>query len=152
VPVPFSSRFWDRLLIRVNERRKLVFGNPSLSELDILTRIPPFGLDWNVIARRINAHHDALAAKGTVPNARPGLMGIVSTQARSEALADILGVLLLPAIDAARNPLVAWCVSTGSAHQPGDVAVRGRSRRLAARGDRRCGRQSVAFSRREQCS
>lgn len=81
----------------------MAFGNRSLAELDIPTQVPRFGFDWNVIARRINVHYDAMMAKGAVPKASFGPMAVVSTQARSEMLADVLGALLLPAVDAAKE-------------------------------------------------
>jgi hypothetical protein len=62
------------------------------------------GLNWNLVARRVNAHFDALIEQGIEPSRpelRPSLL--VSRAARSEIVADTLASLLLPAAGAAQE-------------------------------------------------
>jgi hypothetical protein len=60
------------------------------------------GLDWNVVARRFNAHYDTLLATGEEPPNVPfslwRLVSFLSIRARSQHLADGLGQLLIPGI------------------------------------------------------
>jgi hypothetical protein len=81
----------------------MAHGKETLSDLDIPDWMVRMGVDWNVVARRVNAHFDTLVASGTYPTAAPRPTAIVSTRVRSEMLADTLAGLLLPAMDAARE-------------------------------------------------
>jgi hypothetical protein len=83
--------------------QSMAHGNESLLDLDIPGWMLRMSLDWNVIARRVNAQHDTLLASGRYPTPSPHLKAIISTRVRSELLADILGAFLLPATDAARE-------------------------------------------------
>jgi hypothetical protein len=78
-------------------------GNNALSDLNIPGWMLRMGVDWNVVARRVNSHFDALVASGAYPTPTPRPTAIVSARVRSELLADTLGALLLPAMDAARE-------------------------------------------------
>lgn len=61
------------------------------------------GLDWNVIARRVNEDYDALLSTGGWAGPSQNLMAVVSLRARSEMLADAFSEAFLPAIEAARE-------------------------------------------------
>ncbi len=63
------------------------------------------GLDWNVLASRVNEHYDTALTSGTYPSPSPGriLAALALVRTRSKMVADILGALLLPAVDAARE-------------------------------------------------
>ena len=58
------------------------------------------GLDWNVIAQRVNQHYGALPGGGGVPQPAPNPMAIISLQARSEMIGDAFSAYCLPAADA----------------------------------------------------
>ena len=76
----------------------------GLEELGLPAGIPAWiGLDWNVIASRVNEHYDTLLTSGGCPRPSWTLKAIVSPGARSELMADIVGALLLPATDAGRE-------------------------------------------------
>jgi len=76
----------------------------ALEELGLPAGIPAWiGLDWNLIARRVNEHYDTLLTGGGCPRPSWTLKAIVSPGARSELTADIVGALLLPATDAGRE-------------------------------------------------
>lgn len=81
----------------------LANGNDTLSDVDVPDWMVGMGLDWNLIARRVNAQYDTMLAGGAyvAPTSRP--MAIVSTRVRSEMMADTLCALLLPALDAAQE-------------------------------------------------
>jgi len=83
--------------------QSMAHGGSTLTDLEVPGWMLRMGLDWNVIARRVNAQFDALAANGTYPTPTPRPTAMISRQARSESVADILGALLLPAMDAARE-------------------------------------------------
>ncbi|MCU0963339.1 MAG: DUF1559 domain-containing protein [Pirellulaceae bacterium] len=59
------------------------------------------GLNWNLVAHRINAHYDALVNHRAAPiTPRLHAKLLVSRAARSEFVADELAALFLPALDA----------------------------------------------------
>ena len=78
-------------------------GTNVLSDVEIPKWALRMSFDWNVIARRLNGHHDAMLASGVIPTPDPRPMAVFSTKVRSEFFADVLGALLLPAVDAARE-------------------------------------------------
>jgi len=76
----------------------------ALQEMGIPGGLPAgIGIDWNVVARRLNQHHDTALNGGMFAPPTFQAMAIVSTRVRSELLADTLGALLLPACEAARE-------------------------------------------------
>jgi hypothetical protein len=81
--------------------QSMAHGNRSLSDFELPTYMPRTVFDWNVVARRVNGHVDTMLESGESPTLSPFRpMAIVSQRVRSEYLADILGALLLPALDA----------------------------------------------------
>jgi len=59
------------------------------------------GLDWNVIARRVNENYDSIPTAGDWPGPSPNLRPVVSLHGRSEMLADAFSTNFLPATGAA---------------------------------------------------
>ncbi|MFO7905457.1 MAG: DUF1559 domain-containing protein, partial [Pirellulaceae bacterium] len=66
--------------------------------------IETVGLDWNVIARRLNQHFDTLLETGRAPpRASMYRLTAISIRERSKIVADMLGNLLLPSFEAVRE-------------------------------------------------
>lgn len=83
--------------------QSIAHGNSSLSDtIKVPGWMEGMGLDWNVIARRVNAQHDTMLAKG-IPTTTRRRMAIISTRLRSELMGDMLGDYFLPAMEAARE-------------------------------------------------
>ncbi|MFO7906946.1 MAG: DUF1559 domain-containing protein [Pirellulaceae bacterium] len=66
--------------------------------------IETVGVDWNVIARRLNHHFDRFLATGREPP-EPSIksLHVLSIPGRSKMVADMLGRSLLPSYEAARE-------------------------------------------------
>lgn len=111
---------WNQLPPRVKIERPLLFERYStldtlqfiagsrqvLAEMQLSVSVPPYvGLDWNVIAQRVNLHYDALPAGGGVPQPAPDPMAIISLQARSEMVGDAFSAFNLSAPDATLEAL-----------------------------------------------
>ncbi|MDY0167256.1 MAG: DUF1559 domain-containing protein [Thermoguttaceae bacterium] len=66
-----------------------------------------FGFDWNIVARRFNAHYDRVLATGEEPPSVASgpwfLISFVSPRARSRHLADVFGRWFIPVPQAARE-------------------------------------------------
>ena len=67
----------------------------------LLTR----GLDWSVIAEDLNKRHDTIIAGDVLSKTATRPMAFVSTRGRSKLLADILGDLMLPSMEAMRGAI-----------------------------------------------
>jgi prepilin-type processing-associated H-X9-DG protein len=63
------------------------------------------GLDWSVVASRVNQHFDMQPATGTFPKPAFNPMAIVSLRARSEMVADTFSATMLPACGATREAM-----------------------------------------------
>ncbi len=111
---------WNQLPPRVKIERPLLFerystldmlqfiaGNRTiLADMGLSVSVAPYvGLDWNVIAQRLNQHYDALPAGGGIPQPAPDPMAIISLQARSEMIGDAFSAYFLPASDATLEAL-----------------------------------------------
>jgi uncharacterized protein DUF1559 len=73
-------------------------------DFDLPATLPAgLGVDWNVIARRVNEHYDTILTTGGSAMPFWNLNGVVSPHARSELVGDKFATLLLPAWDAARE-------------------------------------------------
>jgi len=75
--------------------QSLAHGNNPLSDIDIPEWKMKMGLDWNVIAQRINAQCDVVPvwSRSSTPTHR--WMAIFSTRKRSELMADTLLIMTL---------------------------------------------------------
>ena len=70
-------------------------------DLDLPAEMPAgIGLDWNIVAIRVNEHFDTLLTTGGYPRPSWNLKAIVSRRARSELMADAFSTTFLPACDA----------------------------------------------------
>jgi hypothetical protein len=73
---------------------------------DLLDEMPArMGLDWNIVAVRVNEHFDGLPGATGYLGPSLNLEALVSRRARSEAMGDEFANFLLPASDAAREAL-----------------------------------------------
>ncbi len=79
------------------------YGTNSLSDVQVPAWMMRMGLDWNLIARRMNAYYDEMETGIAAPMPKPRRMAFISTRARSESMADIFTALLLPAVGAAEE-------------------------------------------------
>lgn len=70
--------------------QSLANDNMSFSYLEVPDGTPQRGIDWNEVARRINAHHDALAAGLEIPTPPRRSSGLFSRKVRSQMLADTI--------------------------------------------------------------
>lgn len=111
---------WNRLPPRVELAVPLLFerystldtlqfiaGNRQLlADMQLPVNVSPHaGLDWNVIAQRVNERYDALSGGGGVPQPAPNPMAIISLQARSEMIGDAFSAFNLSAPDATLEAL-----------------------------------------------
>jgi len=83
--------------------QSLAHGNNPLSDTDVPEWKMRMGLDWNVIAQRINAQCDAMPVRGRGSMPTHRWMAIFSTRKRSELMADTLGLIMTPAMSATEN-------------------------------------------------
>ncbi len=73
-------------------------------DFDLPAEMPAaIGLDWNIVAVRVNEHFDTALAAGGYPAPSRNLAAIVSRRARSELMGDQFATIFLPATEAARE-------------------------------------------------
>ncbi len=102
--VDFDKVLFFERYMALDAVQGMAHGKGGLDEFGVPGQmVGRIGLDWNVIASRLNQHFDGTAAKRISIVPAWSLRAIVSTRARSELMADTLTSLLLPATDAARE-------------------------------------------------
>ena len=81
-------------------------GKGSLDDWGLPSQMPrEIGLDWNLIARRINGYYDTMPSDDEIPRPAWRWQALVSPAARSELFADMVAALTLPAWEAAEEAL-----------------------------------------------
>ena len=97
---PQKANLFERY-IALDAVQSLAHGKNTFAGIGVPEDAPRRGIDWNVVARRINSHHDA-AAKGVemLPPTRNRSREFFSRKVRSELLGDMLGSLFCPSNEA----------------------------------------------------
>lgn len=108
--LPPESEFAEAMLFErymtLDFVQAMATGTGSLDDWGLQSQMPrEIGLDWSLIARRINGYFDTMPVGNQLMRPAWKWEALVSARARSEMYADMIAALTLPASEAAEEAL-----------------------------------------------